>query len=222
MNLTLPRNITTEATANTAKRAIDDVRRLLSHETDRIAHVAEQLSREARMQQTKVLHDAGPQITTVARQLATSGRKTARDLGHDVKSLGGEMRHVRLTTEPRRSGPNLLPGLALVGGIGAGIGLMYLLDPKSGARRRAALRDRIMQLMRIGSERATGTASEFRNRTVGVMDHARQTVRGAGVGIEGSESMHEAIMANGHGQGYGEPMDTSDRLADEEARVIIG
>ncbi len=222
MNLTLPRNITTGATAITAKRSIGEVRRLLSHETDRVAPVAEQLIRETGKLQTRVLRDACPQITTAAIRLTTRGRKTARDLGHDVKSLAGEMRRVRLTTEPRRSGPNLLPGLALVGGIGAGIGLMYLLDPKSGARRRAALRDRIMQLMRIGRQRATGTASEFRNRTVGVMDQARQAVRGAGTGIEASESMHEPIMVNGHGVGYGEPMDTSDRFADEEARVIIG
>lgn len=226
MKLTMPWSIISGSRVDAAKVAINEVRRTASHEADRIAQVAAQLRGGTGKQAMKVTRDAGTQVSTVARQLAASGRKIALDLGHDVQSLGGELRHVRITTEPRRTGPNLLPGLALVGGVGvgvgAGMGLMYLLDPELGARRRAALSDRIGQWLRIGRERATGTASEFRNRTVGVMYQVRQTIGGAGTGIEDAEAMHEAIMANGHGLGYGEPMDTSDRFADEEARVVIG
>lgn len=61
--------------------------------------------------------------------------------------------------------PNLKSILAVVGGVGAGLGLMYLFDPKNGAERRAAIRER---------------AEGIRDRAVEVSSDVRQSVYSTG------------------------------------------
>jgi hypothetical protein len=68
----------------------------------------------------------------------------------------------------RKRRNNLDTGLKLLGGIGLGAGLMYILDPAIGNRRRAIFKDKVVSgLNKTGG--AIGTTSrDFGNRTYGL------------------------------------------------------
>jgi hypothetical protein len=224
MNLTLPR---TGNKSEQLAHTLDEVKRALADQADHIAKVAADIGHETSKQAAKSGDEAGKQATILANevstkassiaerflrgaarigdQIAASGRKSVGDLGHDVQSMGQELRRVRVTTEPRRKGPDLMPGIALLGGIGAGIALMYFLDPEQGNRRRALLRDQLTKWTRVGRETATGKAKDIRNRTVGVMHEARKAV-GVPVGVGAEES--GPPTGNGYENADPSPTDT--------------
>jgi osmotically-inducible protein OsmY len=60
-------------------------------------------------------------------------------------------------------------GLLFGAGLGIGTGLMFLLDPVQGKRRRALLRDKCVWAARKSSETFEGTARDLRNRTQGMI-----------------------------------------------------
>lgn len=60
-------------------------------------------------------------------------------------------------------------GLTLATGLGLGAGIMYLLDPDRGRRRRALLRDKCAWSARRTGEIFEGTARDLRNRTQGIV-----------------------------------------------------
>ena len=59
-------------------------------------------------------------------------------------------------------------GLTFGAGLGLGTGLMYLLDPDRGKRRRALLRDKCVWSARKTGEAAQVTARDLRNRAQGI------------------------------------------------------
>jgi hypothetical protein len=63
--------------------------------------------------------------------------------------------------------------LALLGTLGLGAGLAYLLDPEQGARRRARVRDKAVSARRQLSSNLDGKARHWRNRAQGVIHDAR-------------------------------------------------
>lgn len=60
-------------------------------------------------------------------------------------------------------------GLTFVAGLGLGTGIMYLLDPDRGRRRRALLRDKCALAARKTGEVFEATACDLRNRTQGIV-----------------------------------------------------
>jgi hypothetical protein len=58
-------------------------------------------------------------------------------------------------------------GLTLLGGIGLGAGLMYLLDPILGKRRRAQLRDQAVHLWHETEDAARVVARDVSHRSYG-------------------------------------------------------
>ena len=72
------------------------------------------------------------------------------------------------------TGSNLLTGLAsLAGGIGLGAGLLYLLDPDQGQRRRRQLMSSAQSLGDRVSTPAMGLLSSVRGYASDAMDSAR-------------------------------------------------
>jgi hypothetical protein len=110
--------------------------------------------------------------------IAASGRRTAADLGQDAQAAASELRKVRITTEPKKTGPDFMPGIALLGGFGAGVALMYFFDPEQGNRRRALLRDQAVKWTRVTRETASGKAKDLRNRAMGAAHETRKAVEG--------------------------------------------
>jgi hypothetical protein len=198
MNFTLPWTAS-NGHANGAADKIEDVRSALGREVDHLAHVAAQIGRDAGAHADGLAHDVARDAqkqtnvamnriadiaATLGPTIAGLGRQKMRQATEQAQSLGQELRQVRITTEPRRN--DTLPGIALLGGLGIGIGtgiaMMYLLDPERGRTRRALLRDKLAKWARAGRATAEGKAKDLRNRTVGVMAEARKTVT-SGIGV---------------------------------------
>ncbi len=62
-------------------------------------------------------------------------------------------------------------------GAGVGAGLMYLLDPQGGGRRRAMARDKVVHILKKGGEAARKTSRDLGNRTRGLVAEAGSKLR---------------------------------------------
>jgi osmotically-inducible protein OsmY len=67
--------------------------------------------------------------------------------------------------------------LALLAGVGIGGALMYFLEPRGGARRRALIRDRAAHALRAGKEEFRQEVQDARNRVSGAVAEARARLR---------------------------------------------
>jgi hypothetical protein len=177
-----------------------------------VAQQAAQVSRDVAQQAAHVTQDAGSQAATVARDLTGQAVKATQSAGvqtvaaaRDVPAgasslaqqalrgasqLGRELRMLRVTREPASQprGPDVMPGIALLAGVGGGLALMYFWDPEQGRRRRALFRDQLNKWTRIGQKTASGKAADLRNRTVGLAHEARKAVSNVGGSSEASEA----------------------------------
>lgn len=63
--------------------------------------------------------------------------------------------------------------IALLGGLGVGALLMYLLDPDRGNRRRALIRDKMVKLNRQTQEAVGGKVKDMSNRAKGMLHEAK-------------------------------------------------
>lgn len=71
---------------------------------------------------------------------------------------------------------SLLVGLALCSGILLGGGLMYLLDPRTGTRRRAIAKDRVKSLVRRGTKQSFKTLRHVTNKMTGILAEATNAI----------------------------------------------
>ena len=69
-------------------------------------------------------------------------------------------------------------GIALIGGLGLGAGVMYLLDPEMGRRRRALLRDRLVSLGGEAGDAARVAGYDLSHRAQGLLAQTRSLVAG--------------------------------------------
>ena len=74
----------------------------------------------------------------------------------------------------RKESQGLAKGLLLLGGIGLGAALMYMLDPDKGRRRRALLRDQLTSASNRASKALGRTSRDLSNRAQGVVAEARK------------------------------------------------
>ena len=162
MNFTLPWTAKNGHLNGTTEK-LEDVRNSLSKEVDHLAQVAAQMGRDAGTHAEDVAHDvardAQKQTTaavsriadiaaTLGPTIAAVGRQKMKQATEQAQTLGQELRQVRITTEPKRN--EALPGIAVIGGLGIGLGIgmaaMYLFDPERGALRRKNLMERLARL----------------------------------------------------------------------------
>jgi osmotically-inducible protein OsmY len=66
---------------------------------------------------------------------------------------------------------------SLLAGLGLGAGLMYLLDPERGDRRRSAIREQASQVRTQGLDTVSKRSRHLRNRAVGLLAEARRRTR---------------------------------------------
>jgi hypothetical protein len=200
MRLTMPWSATeTHHNGNGTSGKLEELRAALGKEVDHLAKVAAEMSHdlgakasiagnEATEQAQVAVKDVQANAGTFAKQvvagaaalgptIAILGRKRAETLGRDVQSLGQDLRRVRLTTEPRRTAPDVMPGIALLGGFGAGIALMYFLDPERGQKRREILRGRFNKWMGIGRKAASSKAKDLRDAAGAALEARKAVVK---------------------------------------------
>jgi hypothetical protein len=68
-------------------------------------------------------------------------------------------------------------------GVGIGAGLMYILDPQLGRRRRSMMRDQARHLMDETRDGMRTVATDLRNRAQGLAAEARSAMQGEGHGF---------------------------------------
>src|SRR5215467_14448230 len=68
-------------------------------------------------------------------------------------------------------------GVGIAGTAGLGAGLMFLLDPHMGSRRRAILRDKLISFMRLAAWAADKTSRDLRNRIYGTVASTKSRFR---------------------------------------------
>ncbi|HET9227654.1 MAG TPA: YtxH domain-containing protein [Thermoanaerobaculia bacterium] len=81
-----------------------------------------------------------------------------------------------------------LDQLALLGGAGLGAGLMYLLDPDGGRRRRALTRDKCVPGLKVSGKALRKTSIRLRNRTRGLVAGAGSLLHRGNAGSVPSQS----------------------------------
>src|SRR5438132_6754250 len=69
------------------------------------------------------------------------------------------------------------PGLGMIFALGLGAGLMYLLDPDRGRRRRALVRDQLAHLVRKTSDGMDATARDLSHRVYGILAEGSHLLR---------------------------------------------
>jgi hypothetical protein len=72
------------------------------------------------------------------------------------------------------------PALRMLAAIGVGAGVMYVLDPEGGRRRRALARDRMRSVVARTGDAVDVTSRDMRNRAQGVVAELRSLLRDGG------------------------------------------
>lgn len=130
----------------------------------------------------------------LGREAGNVGRQASRfgwRIGRRGRAATGE--NVRDATGTRRS--RVVPGLALLGGVGAGVAAMFFLDPEQGRRRRALLRDQAIKWTRITRETVDGRLTDLRNRTAGLAHEATSLIKRNGGGDGQQPELAEIAVA---------------------------
>ncbi len=109
-------------------------------------------------------------------------------------------------------------------GVGLGAGLMYLLDPQGGRRRRAVVRDKAIHALRKGGEACRKTSRDLGNRTRGLVAEATSKLR-----REGAKDLKNRVPEEADGvpalQGDGRSgrrLGTRDKLGAALGAVSLG
>lgn len=88
---------------------------------------------------------------------------------------------------------------ALLAGLGLGAALMYILDPKRGARRRALLRDQASSALRTGRREFRRRTEDLKHRAEGAVAELRGRLRERKDGTVDDEQLAERVRAElGH------------------------
>jgi len=135
------------------------------------------------------------QVESYRRQANTLLDQTRHALGEQTHALGQQARGLLAQARtPLRGGYGLgemwreraeqiggTKGLLILGCVGLGVGLIYMLDPKGGTRRRALVRDKTRSYWQKTGDLIGKTAHDARNRTRGILWKARTQLLGAEV-----------------------------------------
>ena len=74
--------------------------------------------------------------------------------------------------------------MILLGAAGLGAGIMYLLDPDRGNRRRALIRDKMVKFNRQTQEAVSGKVQDVTNRAKGMLHEAKSAFESEDTGTQ--------------------------------------
>ena len=188
----------TQTAAHVARDAVDQAGNVASDAAHDLRIQASATGRASADSAAKVARQVLTGMSGIGTQLAAN-RYRWRDLRDAAGSAAKDARRLRVTTEPEKTERDLLPGITLLAGFGAGIAVMYFLDPKRGNRRRAQLRDRLSSWTRTTRQTASDKAHELRNRSVGIAIETQPTIEdGAGTPDPEASNQPDSHVGNGY------------------------
>jgi len=171
------------------------------------------------------------QVESYRRQANTLLDQTRHALGEQTRTLGQQARGLLAQAHTPLSGGYGLgdmwreraeqiggtKGLLMLGCVGLGVGLMYMLDPNGGTRRRALVRDKTRSYWRQTSDLIEKTTREARNRTRGILWKARTQLRSA-VEVPDDTVLEARVQAQlGHAISHGGAI----RVTAHQGRVTL-
>ncbi len=170
------------------------------------------------------------QVETYRRQADTLLDQTRQALSEQTRTLGQQARGLMAQARlPLRGGDKRdavwregaqqmgTTGLLLFGCVGLGIGLMYMLDPNVGTRRRALLRDKTRSYWYRTGALIEKTVRDARNRTRGLLGEARTQLQGA-VEMPDDAALEARVRAQlGHAISHGGAI----RVTAHQGRVTL-
>ncbi|HEY8461434.1 MAG TPA: SRPBCC family protein [Blastocatellia bacterium] len=117
-----------------------------------------------------------------------------------------------------------------IGGMGLGAGLMYMLDPDRGRRRRALARDRMAHMSRVLSRAMSATSRDLTHRIYGMMAEGKNLLRREKVSDDVLTDRIRARIGRSVSHPHAISVTVNDGrvtlsgpvLADEEPRLIAG
>lgn len=131
---------------------------------------------------------ARAQLRTYRRQTNALLGQTTRTIDQQKRGLAAKTRTLLRPTwrpeeiQPARAGQaGVVKGLLTLGCLGLGAGLMYMLDPNMGRRRRALVYDKACAYWRRTGNVLGKTARDMGNRTRGLVAEARSQLSGGSV-----------------------------------------
>jgi hypothetical protein len=171
------------------------------------------------------------QVETYRRQANTLLDQTRHALGEQTRTLGQQARGLLTQSHTPLSGgygPGAMwreraeqiggtKGLLMLGCVGLGVGLMYLLDPNGGTRRRALVRDKTRSYWQKTGDLIGKTARDARNRTRGILWEAGTQLRSA-VEVPDDTVLEARVRAQlGHAISHGGAI----RVSAHQGRVTL-
>lgn len=154
----------------------------------------------------RALGSGAEQAAERASHIGQDAGASLRSLGSDIGDLTRDVRSLRITRQKQQR-PDIMPGVALLAGIGGGLAAMFFFDPEQGRRRRALLRDQLVKWTRVARESVGGRAEDLRNRAKGL---AHETGL---AGAAGSEGASEATWGTAGTDNPGDELAVTDAAA---------
>ena len=108
-----------------------------------------------------------------------------------------------------------MDGVRFLGAVGAGVALMYFLDPNTGRRRRSLVRDKVVRAAHRTGDAVDATSRDLKNRARGVVAELRGRLDGGDVD---DDTLTERVRAR-IGAVLGRPAGVQARVQD--GRVIL-
>jgi hypothetical protein len=175
------------------------VRHSAGHLTDTLGRAFSSVAERAR----HMRDDSGDGLGTYAGQAAMAARHTVDGMG---RSMGRKLRrHMPESMKsPMERHAGLLGGSALVTVVGAlalGAGIMYIMDPASGRRRRALVRDKASHYAHDATDTLSGKAHDLSNRAQGLYARGRRRLSDAMPGQTPHDSRGERPLGSVESQG---------------------
>jgi gas vesicle protein len=149
---------------SSARQAVHNTKSDISHS---LGHALSTLTDRARA--------LGEDMSDYAAQTGQSAKESARETGRRFgrrarRYLPAMMSHA----EQRSSGSGPAIAMTALGALALGAGIMYVMDPTSGRRRRAVMRDKAVRYAHETTDTISGKAQDLSNRARGLYYKGRK------------------------------------------------
>lgn len=169
-------------TWHTLSDRADDVAHSLSASAGRLASSAHNLASSARENVGGYVDTAGERASAYGRGASKAARGYAKSAERTARGWMGSEEH------PYRTAAEIVAGS--IGALALGAGVMFLLDPAQGRRRRAILRDKAIHTAKETSRYVEGKTHHLSNKAKGAVAKAEHMMSGTHTEkTSGSEAM---------------------------------
>jgi len=153
-------------TWNSLSDRAEDVAQSISASAGRLASTARQMASNARDNVESYTDNAADRATAYGKNASGAARGYAKSAEHAARSWMG-----REESHPYRTAAEILAGS--IGALALGAGVMFMMDPAQGRRRRAMIRDKAVHAAKETSRYVERKTHHIENKAKGAVANAR-------------------------------------------------